>query len=121
MDARSTPGASCGGADDSEIFRTPLSIIVRNGHVMALTPMFDIAGREEPAPAVAAGIVDPDGVFRLGYTVYTRDYTVRGDYSGTLNATGGTLTGTQVLTREITGDGATRICKGTFLQVELPR
>jgi len=68
-----------------------------------------------------AGTVDPNGVFRLGYTGYWSHYSIRGDYSGTLNATGGTLTGTQVLTREITGDGVTRTCKGTVVQVELSR
>jgi hypothetical protein len=103
------------------VFRTPLSIIVRNGRVMALVPAFDIDGKHELSPAMTAGTIDLDGVFRVGYTLYTRDASIGGDYSVTLNAAGGTLTGTQVLTREITGDGGTRTCKGTVVQVELPR
>jgi hypothetical protein len=34
---------------------------------------------------------------------------------------GGTLFGTRVLTRETTGDAATRTCKGTVLRVERPK
>jgi hypothetical protein len=52
--------------------------------------------------------------------VHGRHYSTHGDYNGTLSATGGTLTGTQVLTRENIGDGGTRTCKVTFLKVELP-
>jgi hypothetical protein len=104
-----------------EVFRRPLAIIIRNGRVTGGAPTLDIDGRQEVSFAVGTGTVDPDGGFRLRYILYTRDYSLRGDYSGTLHGGGGTLTGTQVFTREITGDGATRTCKGTFLQVELPK
>ena len=68
----------------SEIFRTPLSIIVRNGW---LTALFDHDDGRPPSTAFARVTVDPVGVFRFGYTLYTRDYSIRGNYSGTLNAT----------------------------------
>jgi hypothetical protein len=97
-----------------EVFRSPLTIAIRNGSVTASD------GREEVG-VPGSGTIDPDGVFRFGYTFYTRDNSLRADYSGTLNDTGGTLTGTQVLIRQITGDDGTRNCKGTFLKVELPR
>ncbi len=98
-----------------EVFRSLLTIAIRNGSITASD------GREELGPIPGRGTVDPGGVFRFGYIFYTRDYSLRADYSGTLNDTGGTLTGTQVLTRQITGDGGTRTCKGTFLKIELPR
>jgi hypothetical protein len=101
--------------DGLEVFRSLLTIAIRNGSVTASD------GREELGPIPGSGTVDPDGVFRFGYILYARDYSLRADYSGTLNDTGGTLTGTQVLTREITGDVVTRTCEGTFLKVELPR
>jgi hypothetical protein len=98
-----------------EVFRSPLTIMIRNGSVIASD------GRDKLGPVPGFGTLDPDGAFRFGYIFYTRDDSLRADYSGTLNDTGGTLTGTQVFTREITGDGGTRTCKGTFLKVELPR
>jgi hypothetical protein len=100
-----------------EVFRSLLTILIRNGSVTGSD------GREElgPFPVPGSGTVDPDGVFRFGYMLYASDYSLRADHSGTLNDNGGTLTGTQVLTRQITGDGGTRTCKGTFLKVELPR
>lgn len=98
-----------------EAFRSLLTIIIRDGSVTSSD------GREELAGIPGRGTVDPDGVFRFGYILYARDYSVRADYSGMLSDTGGTLTGTQVLTRETTGDGGTRTCKGTFLKVEVPR
>lgn len=102
-----------------EVFRSLLTMIIRNGLVTGGAPTLGIDGKEELIPG--PGTVDPDGVFRFGYIFYAGDYTLRANYSGTLSDTGGTLTGTQVLTREATGDGGTRACKGTFLKVELPR
>jgi hypothetical protein len=106
-----------------EVFRSLLTIIIRNGLVTGGAPTPGIDGRQELPAAVVPGrgTVDPDGVFRLGYILYTGEYLLRADYSGMLSDTGGTLTGTQVFTREIPGDSGTRTCKGTFLKVELPR
>lgn len=95
----------------SGVFRTLLSIIIRDGSVMA---MFD--AEEHIGPMQAAGTVDPGGAFRFGVTVYTQQYTIRANYSGTLSAIGGTLSGTQV-----SANGSTRTCKGTVSQVELPK
>jgi len=61
--------------------------------------------------------VDPDGTYRLGYTSYAGDYTIRGDYNGTLSVAGGTLSGTRVLTRETARHVETRNC--TVFRVEL--
>jgi hypothetical protein len=84
-------------------------------------PITAIFHAEEKILMQAAGTIDPDGAFRFGVSTYTEKFSFRGEYSGTLNDTGGTLAGTQVLSRQTTGDGRTRTCKGTFLKVELPR
>jgi hypothetical protein len=97
--------------------RTPLAMIVRNGTGVASAPMFDIDGRQELAATVVSGTVNADGAFHLGTTVFTRDATFQVNYIGTLDATGGTLTGTQVWAGA-TG-GATRTCNGTFVKVRL--
>jgi hypothetical protein len=97
--------------------RVPLSIMVRDGRVMA-----GFNSDERPSThTIAVGTIDPHGVFHLGTTVYTSNHSIHHDYSGTINGSGGTLTGTQVVTREIGGDGGARNCKGTFLRVEMPR
>jgi hypothetical protein len=106
---------------DIGILRTPLAITVRNGRAVASAPIFDIDGRHEIASAVATGTVDAGGTLNLAYTVYTRDAEFHGHYTGTLNATGGTLTGTQVWTRVPAGGDVTRICTGIIFDVASPR
>ena len=65
-----------------------------------------------------AGTVKPDGTFHVDFIEYTSKYSTHVYYGGTLDRTGGTLTGTQISTSEIAGDVATRTCKGTFFKVE---
>jgi hypothetical protein len=101
-------------------FHGTLAITVRDGrHVMAATPTFDAEGRKQLLLGWATGIVDPNGEFRVGFVAYMRDDTLHADYSGTISATGGTLTGTEVWTRA-TGEDVTRSCKGEFVRVERP-
>jgi hypothetical protein len=104
-----------------EAFRMPLAIVIRGGRVTGGASTLDIDGRQV-GPELGAGTVNPDGTFNFGYILYVPgNYSTHVYYSGTLDGTGGTLTGTQVLTPEISGDVVTRICNGTFLKVELPR
>lgn len=101
--------------------RTPLAMIVRNGMVVASAPMFDLDGRQELADTVVTGTVNANGAFHLGVTVFARDASSHVDYTGTLNTTGGTLTGTQIWTPATASDGgATRTCNGTFVKVASP-
>jgi hypothetical protein len=62
--------------------------------------------------------VDAGGVLDLGYTIFTRDAEFHGSYSGTLTATGGTLTGTQVWTRATSGESVTRTCTAPFWKLD---
>jgi hypothetical protein len=103
------------------VFHVPVSISVDSFRGTAtVLAIFDGDDLNDRLPEFAGGTVDPDGAFRLLYINYG-DYTIRGDFSGTLGATSGTLSGTRVLTRETTGDGETHTCKGTVLRVELPK
>ena len=104
-----------------EAFRMPLVISIRDGRVIGGASILDIDGREV-GPEQGFGTVNPDGTFNFRYILYVPgNYSTHVYYSGTLDGTGGTLIGTQVLTPEITGDVVTRTCKGTFLRVELPK
>ena len=101
--------------------RTSLGIIVRNGGVMASTDAYDIDGLRLIPAAMAAGTVDSAGVLHFAGTLWTRHEQLRANYTLTLNATGGTLTGTQVWTRSTGGDGVTRTCTGSVFEVGLPK
>jgi hypothetical protein len=102
-----------------EVFRSLLTMIIRNGRITggrrrsALTERKNSFRGAEPLIRTA--------YFASVIFFYAGDYSLRANCSGTLNESGGTLTGTQVLGRLTTGDGGTRTCRGTFLKVELPR
>src|SRR5262245_48258898 len=99
---------------------TSLAIIVSAGSISADVPTYDIDGLLI-SPAMAGGSVDPAGVLRFGYTISSPKSELRAHYTVTLSGVGGTLTGTQVLTRATGGDSITRTCKGTVFEVELPK
>jgi hypothetical protein len=71
--------------------------------VTADTPTYDIDGLLIE-PNLAAGTVDSAGVLHFGHTVYMRNAELRANYTVSLSAAGGTLTGTQVWTRATGGD-----------------
>ena len=73
---------------DIAIHRSPLAIEV--------PPIYDIDGLRLDMSAAAAGIMDSVGALQLGNGLFTRDAEFHGNYAGTLSATDGTLTGTQV-------------------------
>jgi hypothetical protein len=101
----------------NRIPRTSLTMTVRNGSVMA---MFDIDGLMTAAPAT--GPINATGVFHFGHRIFIRDAEVfHGEYNGTLNGAGGTLTGTQVLTRPTDRGSVTRTCTGTVFEVGSPK
>jgi hypothetical protein len=96
-------------------------MIVHSGTVLASAPMFDIDGRQELSETSVIGTVSGEGTLHLGLTVFMRDASAHVDYIGLLDATGGTLTGTQIWTRTAAGGGSTtRTCTGTFAKVRSP-
>jgi hypothetical protein len=105
---------------DNRIFRTSLAIIVKDGKVHASMTMFDVDGKEEFLPEMAAGTVDADGALRFSDRTFTHRGNLQADYTGALNAAGGTLTGTQVWART-TGETVTRTCKGTVVAIRSQR
>jgi hypothetical protein len=121
FDGAYTGSLECERAGEA-ILRTPLAMIVRSGRVGASAPMFDIDGRQELSDTTVLGTVSGQGALHLGLTVFMHDVSARVDYTGMLDATGGTLTGTQVWTRAAAGDGATttRTCTATFARVGSP-
>jgi hypothetical protein len=104
-----------GGA---EHLRTPLAMSIRNGHVIAFMPLSNLHGRTEISFLPASGTVQAGGILRLVTWVYTPpDDVFVIDFSGTLDADGGTLAGVQLLSLPVAGK-ASRTCEGTFTKVE---
>jgi hypothetical protein len=58
--------------------------------------------------------------FHISGVVYAREATFRGDYTGTLDGSGGTLTGTQVWTAAAGGDRVARNCNGAVVKIDSP-
>lgn len=101
--------------------RTPLVITVHNGSVTALADTYDIDGLRLIRAAIAGGTVDSAGTLHFGLTLFTHGAQLHADYTLTLSAAGGALTGTQVWTRATGGDSLTRACTGTVFEVGLPK
>ncbi len=98
------------------ILRAPFDMTVNSGNVVAARPIFNrrglVAGTE-----IATGTVGADGALRLTASWVAAGASVKGTFSGTLAATGGTLTGTEVWTRSpANGGNASRACYGAYVK-----
>ncbi len=100
------------------VLRAPLDLVIRGGSVQFARPLFNLNGRVVGSE-LGAGTIDPDGRVHLTSQWSFRGNTAKGDYSGTLGATGGTLTGTQAWTGQEGGEPLRRTC--TAALVRAPR
>ncbi len=78
-----------------DILRVPLDLIIADGSVHFARPLFNVNGTRVVGSELGSGTVDSDGRVHLTSEWSYLGNTARGDYSGTLAATGGTLMGTQ--------------------------
>jgi hypothetical protein len=98
------------------ILRAPFDMTVDSGNVVAARPIFNrrllVAGTE-----IATGTVGADGALHLTASWVAAGGSVKATFNGTLAATGGTLTGTEVWTRSAANGGnASRPCYGAFVK-----
>jgi hypothetical protein len=80
---------------NTDILHVPMDMIVRGGNVIFARPTFNPMGTRVTGNEIATGAIDADGKLHLTSEWSFRGFLLRGDYSGTLSATGGTLDGTQ--------------------------
>lgn len=78
-----------------DILRVPLDLTIRGNDVHFARPRFNVLGTRVVGSELASGTVDPDGKVHVTSDWIFRRVDMRGDYSGNLTATGGTLSGTQ--------------------------
>lgn len=103
------------------ILRAPLDIIVSGTTVVAARPVFNRDGTLVVGSEIATGTVNSDGTLRLTSSWTAAGASFKGTYNGTLNATGGTITGTEAWMRSpANGGSASRTCYGAYVRGPIP-
>jgi hypothetical protein len=77
-----------------DILRAPIDLVVSGSAVRFGRPLFNWNGTRVTGTEMAAGTID-EGKMHLTSEWFARGFTFQGAYDGTLNPSGGTLTGTQ--------------------------
>jgi hypothetical protein len=77
-----------------DILRAPIDLVVSGSAVRFGRPLFNWNGTRVTGTEMAAGTID-GGKMHLTSEWFARGFTFQGAYDGTLNPSGGTLTGTQ--------------------------
>jgi hypothetical protein len=94
----------------ADILHVPVDLAVRGDEVQFARPLFDLRRTRVVGNELGAGSVDAGGNVHLSSTWEFGGIVVRSDYSGTLGANGGTLTGTQSW-RGAEGSTRSRTCQ----------
>jgi hypothetical protein len=103
------------------ILRAPLDFTVSGTKVVAARPIFNRDGTRVVGSEIATGTVNSDGTLHLTSSWAAAVASFKGTYNGTLNATGGTITGTQAWTRSpANGGNVSRACYGAYVRGPTP-
>jgi hypothetical protein len=78
-----------------DILRAPIDLAVDGNKVQFARPLFNLNGSRVVGSEMAAGTIDANGQVHLTSQWSYLGFTANAQYSGTLTAAGGTLTGTQ--------------------------
>jgi len=93
-----------------DILHVPIDLAIRGDSVQFARPLFNLQGTRVVGSELGTGTIDSAGKVRITSDWYFRGIAVRGDYSGTLTPTGGTLSGTQSW-RGPEGGAGSRTCE----------
>jgi len=104
----------------NNILRAPLGVIIKGSNVMFARPIFNAKGTLVIGSELGSGTLDADGKLHLTATWENGDNGFTADYSGTLTAAGGTLTGTENW-HLVEGLTDTRPCMAALVQVRVHR
>ena len=100
---RESPGSA-------DILHVPVDLVIHGDKVQYARPLFNLEGTRVTGSELGAGSYDTAGTVHVTSEWYVRGIAVRGDYSGTLTLSGGTLSGTQSW-RGPEGDAHSRTCE----------
>jgi hypothetical protein len=79
----------------ADVLRAPLDIVERGSEVQFARPLFNLDGTRVLGSELGEGAIDASGEVHMTSIWKLGAVAARGDYSGALAATGGTLTGRQ--------------------------
>lgn len=97
-----------------DILHVPLDVVVRGDNVQFARPLFNLRGTRVLGSELGAGEVESGGKVHVTSVWDVRGIVVHGDYSGTLTASGGTLTGTQSW-HDLAGETRSRTCQAALV------
>lgn len=98
------------------ILRIPIDLVIRNGNVEFARPLLNGNGTRVVGNEMASGTIDGDGKVHLTSAWSNGGIMFRGDYSGTLTPSGGTLMGTQTW-HSPRGLNGSRTCTAAVVQL----
>ena len=98
------------------ILRIPIDLVIRNGNVEFARPLLNGPGTRVIGNEMASGTIDGDGKVHLTSAWSNGGIMFRGDYSGTLTPSGGTLMGTQTW-HSPRGLNGSRTCTAAVVQL----
>jgi hypothetical protein len=96
-----------------DILRAPIDLVVSGTGVRFGRPLFNWNGMRVTGTELANGTID-GGKIHLTSEWFARGFTFQGAYDGTLNPSGGTLTGTQSW-RGPDGESGSRTCTAAIV------
>jgi hypothetical protein len=109
-------------AGTAGILRAPLDIVVSGTNIVAARPIFNRDGSRVVGSEIATGTVNADGTLHLTSSWAAAGADFKGTYSGTLSASGGTITGTETWTMSpANGGNVSRACYGAYVKGPTPR
>jgi hypothetical protein len=94
----------------TDILHVPIDLAVRGDQVQFARPLFNLDGTRVLGSELGAGSVDADGKVHVTSSWDVGGTPIKGDYSGMLTASSGTLSGTQSW-RGPEGDARSRTCQ----------
>jgi hypothetical protein len=97
-----------------DILRVPFDLKVDGGNVQYARPIFNWNGQRVLGSELGNGTLGSDGKIHLAAAWSIRGVSYRTEYTGTLTATGGTLTGTQSW-QGGRGSGSSRTCNAAVV------
>lgn len=102
-----------------DILRAPIDLVVSGTGVRFGRPLFNWNGMRVTGTELANGTID-GGKIHLTSEWFARRFTFQGAYDGTLNPSGGTLTGTQSW-RGPDGESGSRTCTAAIVAAPRPQ
>jgi hypothetical protein len=97
-----------------DILRAPIDLVVSGTSIRFGRPLFNWNGTRVTGTELATGTIDSGGKVHLASEWFAGGFAFQGAYDGTVNASGGTLTGTQSW-HGPDGDSGSRACTAAIV------